>query len=629
MVYQNGNRRTAYPLDMSFRELFEQKVYVEPSFFTPKIKTNIATSLETILHKLAYGDSLLITGDPGCGKSFFTYLVQRGFPFYRSETPIYCIALDLRIFISAVATVSNDTPEQHVLKLLWESTDTSTVPLQFAIPLPNAVLFVVDGIDELASNPLHVNNLVELLTTLRKLGTLLVTCRTREFEHIFAPRLRANLFDEFLEVKAWDVNIEFREFIERLVRAGKLPDASILRDVQVSSILQSLVRRPLHARMLTFINAPGVTIKDLAQLYSEYLRKYATVTDVRLASDECAVECSTYAIWRSVSWYAFQKNIFIHDKVAYDAILAYLREFYLLRAECAPKLLSPLFNFVEVFHTTQIQYLHYSFFEYFIAEYIAEGLIEAHKHDTADVLPYLCKNLTPEISHHLMMIVNETQMPGFGSWLCKVYINVSQQTSNTTQRRVANNLVVYVLGRLREDVSNGLSNLLQNETDEFLRNGLYWSLCAVDGVRAVHTYWDELERNSTLAQLNRGYHLYYYSDLDRTMEPPYFDDEPQREWTNTKLRMLAFMQDPEYAKRVAIGRRLLDLYTFLDLCRFRHQRIYRSQDIDVLLSALKSITSTLSDVTLIAQLEQMFASIIYLPSEIADLHSRDTNTGSL
>lgn len=590
---QAGNRRTAYPLDMNFRELYEQKVYVTPQFFDITSNSKSYVGIENLINSLKSGRNLLVMGEPGCGKSFFTYLIQRSALFSGNINDHLCIQIDLRVFINLSLQQNLSFTPNAILKTLWESNNSEKYPFADKEKSKLRLLFVVDGIDELSNNPIHVKALIPLLDNLRKLGSLLVTCRTREYELVFAPVIDSLFFDTFFGVKEWEVNIEFSEFLQKLARAGKFIDPDFLEQVRKSASLTTLVKRPLHARMLTFIAKPDLYLRNVAQLYDEYLRKYSVVVDTKLIKESCLESQKTFIVWRSASWYVFEKDIFVHDKIPFEGIELFLIENQNVKQECVTKILSPLFNFSQVFHSIQLQYLHYSFYEYLVAEYIAEGLVEAHKNGRFDIHKYLIKNLTPEISHQLMMVINDTKAASFGKWLAKMYLVVNDTSPNQTARRVANNLIVYILARLSEDIGDEMWNLLAIEKDNFLRNGLYWALCAVVGLSAVKKYLEEMSQNINLAYLNRGYHLYYYNDIDRGKEPPYLDTDPSKKWPNTHIRMIAFMSDPNYHSRVSIGRRVLDLYSFLDLCEFRNEAITDEFEIELLTDSYEKLTDEL------------------------------------
>lgn len=593
LLKQSGNRRTAYPLDMSFRELFEQGVYIAPMFSEIHSRSQFTINFDELVGTLRLGHNVLVMGNPGCGKSFLTYLVQRRFFSEENEIRQLCISIDLRLFINLVIEGNRHITSESLLQTLWATLYVEVYPFRSDERIHEELLFIVDGIDELSNNPSHVKALAPLLNTLQTMGTLLVTCRTREFEEVFTPVINPFMFDTIMTVKEWEVDVEFAEFLHRLETAGKYIGNGLLEQVKNSPSLATLVRRPLHARMLTFVAHPDMQLRSIAQLNGEYLRKYATVIDTRLINEDCLQAPETYDKWRNISWYVFENDLFVHDKVPYRVVQDSLESDRSLGKGCESKLLGPLFNFSQVFHSTQLQYLHYSFFEYFVAEFIAEGLIKSHYNNSMNVHRYLIKNLTPEIGHQLMMVINDTKQAEFGKWLAQIF-RVINSTSNQTTRRVANNLIVYILGRVKEDVRDELWALLSIEIDDFLRNGLYWALCSKGDLLAVKEYLDEMSQNVHLAYLNRGYHLYYYGDIDRGKEPPYLDNDPSREWPNTYRRMVAFMSESDYHRRVAIGRRVLDLYTFLDLCQFRNQMISSEPEMKLVSTIFRAISDELS-----------------------------------
>lgn len=604
LLEQNGNKRTAYPIDMSFRELFEKQVYIPPCFFIAYEITENPMDLNEFINRFDTARNILVLGEPGSGKSFFTYLIQQLVAQFDSKVhPRICLPLDIRIFIESLANQAEDFDIQILLSILWDNYEGKEIcPFQDIDP-DSEILFIVDGIDELSSNPSQVKMLTLLLNGLAKIGSVLVTCRTQDFEYIFAPHIKPSYFDLILKIKEWEVESEFSEFIQKLEHTGLPVEKGLLKRVKDSDMLSSLVRRPLHARMLTFISKDIGEMTDVSQLYSVYLDKYATIVKSYL-TNEGFYGLEPYLLWQECAWHAFHEDLFVHDEIPLDVLNDFLVKHHSVPFDCVWRLLHPLFNPVRIFHSTQLKFIHYSFFEYLVAHYMARALVMSCSNDSMDIYSYFVKDMTPEIRHHLMRIINRIKPTGFGKWLTKGYSAINEDAPDNVRRRIANNLLVYILGRLNEDISNEMRELLQSEDDEFLKEALYWGLCAVEGLSAVREYINVLESDNRMRHLNRGYHLYYYSDLERDNDSPYLDDDPSRDWANTKLRTLQFMADSEYHSNINLGRRILDLYTFYDFCIFRKQGV--SGDDEAILSGVLSvIEEEIEDKNIIQRLREM------------------------
>jgi len=599
LLNQTGNKRTAYPTDMNFRELFEKQVYIPPRFFPINGADSQKTSsinLENILDQISNAKNLLVLGEPGSGKSFFTYLIQRRMAQTDSTSRSrICLPIDLRLFIDAVIKHGAEFDLQRISQVLQENYPERGFDFSREDSHAMQVFFIVDGIDELTSNPSHVNALPALLHVLGKLGNILVTCRTQDFEYVFAPHIDPSLFDMGLRVKEWEVESEFSEFVRKLESAGLFVDNGLLDKVKTTPAMRALVRRPLHARMLTFVSKSGLQdIPDISRLYWEYLYKYATVVDSRLLRETCLQKPETYLLWRESAWHVFQANLFIHDKLPLEALSEFLIRRHGVRPSCIRGLLYPLFNFVQVFQSTQLQFIHYSFFEYLVAEFMADALVRSFLSESVDIYQYFQKDMTPEVRHHLMRIINRTTPTGFAKWLAKGYLAINKAAPNQVRRKVANNLLVYILGRLNEDVGDEMWALLKSEADDFLRTCLYWGLCAVVGSKAVHEYIEVLRSSAQMRYLNQGYLLYYYGDLDRSKDPPYLDNDASISWANTKLRNLEFMAEPDYHHRIPIGRRAIDLYTFYDFCLFRNE-VISGAEASILATVLNTLKKGIKD----------------------------------
>ena len=628
IINQNGLKRTAYPTDMNFHELYEKEVYVNPIFQNLSLEdsTNPFTPLDFIIEQIIDGSSLLILGEPGSGKSFLTYIIHRRLISAELKKTI-CLPIDLRLFIETFSDNYESLGISSIIKVFIENYKNQYNVLPENNSITSHFLFIVDGIDELSSNPIYIKKLPSILIALVKIGNIVVTCRTRDFDNIFAPLINPSMFDQIYKVKEWEVEKEFHEFIDKLVRADLFCDNGFYKKVRSTPSLRPLIQRPLYARMLTFISKPNLQeLPDILQLYSDYLQKYSVIVDNRLIKEECLNDSKTYIIWSETAWFLFKSDLFLHDKVSFDAVSDFLIKNFNIRPSCVAKILYPIFNFIKIFNETLIQYVHYSFYEYFVAEYMANGLIKAYYHGSNDIYSYFSRDMTLEIRHHLMEILNKTKPKGFGKWLGHCYISNNIAAPNQVRRKIANNLLIYILGRLREDVSEDLSELLLQESDDFLRSCIYWGLCATAGVKGVEEYINILDKSVKMRNLNRGYLLYYYGDLDRSKDPPYLDDDPLKGWGNTKTRTLSFMAETNYIRNIGIGRRIIDLYTFFDFLIFRGERI--NEGFQTINNVLNSIEGEIGITNLLIQLKDMYKKVLGQKSFLEFDNQVITNDGS-
>lgn len=603
LLQRSGNRRTAYPTDMNFRDLYDYNVFISPSFSHTYQADSQLLPFRKLLSNLVNGSNTIIVGEPGSGKSFLSYLVHRNLI---DNPSLICLPIDLRLLLDAIKENSFLIDRNNLLNLLSKSyKGTSLGQFNSGDGSFNSrkLFFIVDGIDELTSNQAHVKTLPLLLEKLNTLGNILVTSRTQDFVLIFAPILDLSVFQSILKVKEWDFE-DFTQFVNKLVEANKLANNQILEIVKNSDTLKSLIKRPLLSRMLIFISETDLKkIHSSATLYSIYLGKYATIIDSYLIKETCISSPTTYQIWREISWYIFQEELFIHDKLPRDVLYEFVHKSGKVRQECIDRHFESMFNLVILYQTSYLQYIHYSFFEFLVADYVANQLISAFSQRINNIFHLLKKDLTPAMRHYLKEIIRKRKSKGFSKWLIETYLSNEKNATKHTDCLIANNLVIYIMGRLGDDTSNELIELLEMEKNEFLIKSIYWALASIKGTDTTKEFIKILVSNDTIRKMNRGYHLYYYGDLDGLQDPPYMDDNPGRGWDNTKQIMLTFMADSEYRQK-ATGRRILDLFTFLDLALSRNEKLQINviNELKLLLSYIQTDTNDPNTVLIIDEM---------------------------
>lgn len=575
LLDQAGNKRTAYPTDLSFKHIYDRDVFVEPTFESahPALAKSNALPFRYVLDHLLAGRNVLVLSEAGGGKSFFTYLVQRR--LQTMDPSVTTLPLDLGLY-QHLFSRENRAALHHadILRPLFSSvTGKRALPAAALSQDAGRALFIIDGLDEITTRVSDISAVSRFLNTVSTLGSILVTCRRQDFENLFSAHVSSDMFEEVLFLREWEVEDEFREFLRKLQSAGLLDDMSLLESVRSSQTLRQLTSRPLHARMLTFVmGTDPVAIRDLSQLYATYFDKYAAAIDRQLNAQQCFDDRAAYSLWKHVAWRILQKNLFKQGNVRLDYLSSFLVQTYSVKPSCATRVLDALFNTKTVYGSPHLEFIHYSFFEFLVADHVAETLRAAFVMNSKDVRACLSTDLTPEMRHYLLRILNRTTPGGFSTWLAGQYCPAAGDGTPTAQRRIINNLVVYVLGRLHDSNGENLWRLLEDEDDGFLRTSLYWGLCSIGDQGAFTEYVEVLQASDQMRSLNRGYLLYYYGDLDRRREPPYHDDDPRRSWANTKTRTLELMTTADYAT-IRPARRGLDLFTLYDFCLTRGETV--------------------------------------------------------
>ncbi|MGW0436639.1 hypothetical protein ACWDV4_29335 [Micromonospora sp. NPDC003197] len=593
LVNRLGRRRTAYPLDLSLAELHRLGLFV-PGRIAPYYERDAESGERTVTAltaRLRRGESVLLLGEPGSGKSLSLYGVALALQ-EAGLLPIPLRALDAAEVLDSVRRVGRDPMAAG-----------NTVTL-------------VDGLDE-ASELTSDSTLAATLLDLLDRTPALVTSRIREYEERIAFETTAISFDEVFVLKGWSVEDEFADYLDRLRRHRLIADPALYRTAVASEQLARLVARPLYARMLTFIGHDAAAqISSVSKLYGEYLIRLSQATDFAIRSSHPVWNGQSLAVWQMAGWFVHSRElpadaipmIDLHASLPGDRRSAEIRA------------LDQVID-RRTLHGTEIgEFLHYSFYEYLLASYIRDRLRSELSADQAVVL--LRRDLTREIRHHLVGQLQELADDRLGERLSELYGQLRDQPDlDPVDRLTVCNLLVYLISRISPTAPRQLGVLLRRERSEFLLNSILWALCHHRSDSALARFLSLLQHDPKFRTYSRGYVLYYYGDV-RTGKPPFLDEPPYLSHERTSSQVLAMFESPNFQK-IPAQRRYVDIYTFMDIYLVRQEVIT-----DRTLSTLRGAVDALTGQGLPHQMEEQLSNMLKAISShpIADPNSTSFTT---
>lgn len=550
-----GARRTAYPLDMSIAELYERGLYVETAL--RNIVDGNEFMIGRLVERVSEGQCALILGEPGSGKSVATYaLLCR----IREERP----ALAIR--------------PSDVLDLLEGEDGTSDLSLALqglTSDIGEGPVIVIDGLDESLGEVSSTADLLKAITRLGLDNPLIVTCRRREFEDQLARETQAGIFDSIYEIQDWRPEREFTDFVDRLVRLGMLESRSILDAVHGSPALSSLAKRPLFARMLTFLSGSDMTvINNIFDLYSEYIDKLSATSDAALRTAGCAAVVPSRSVWVQAAWTIFSHGLLHEDRFSLGAVANILSRTNSWDSRCFARSLGQLCDQWRVAGRVWTRFVHYSFFEYLVACRYLDQVTESIEQNSSQALAEaLVLDLTPEIRHFLVGELRSARLGGYTRALVNAYDETKELGRGEASVRTAGNLIAYLLSRVAPEAGPALRELLDTERDMFLQQSLLWGLCHIGDEEGLEQFIARSRASADWRAWNRGYLMYYYGDLDRREDPPFIDHDRRRSWGRTRERSINFMSSAGYERDIKPQRRFLDLYSLYDYVIWREEEL--------------------------------------------------------
>lgn len=535
-----GQRRTAYPRDMTLKELVDRRLAVGTRVVERSAATARGTSLRRLVDQALSGPGpAVLLGLPGSGKSMSMYQMAVG-AAGRDLLPILVRVIDMDRMSAVLTELSR--------------------PARGGQP----PLLLLDGLDEGLALWKDADSAPRVLIQLLSEFPAVVTSRTRDFEETSALERAGITFERMYELQPWTIEREFKSFIDRLVAKRLLPDRGLMDSVRGSEDLQRLASRPLHARMLTFLYEPETAVQtptSQKELYSQYLQKLARVARRGLAARGCS-EPDPLEFWKRISWEIYTANAVTHD------ISTLIRATQVpdgLR-ECGIAALDAIADRHDSRGYSEVEYLHYSFYEWLVAAYVRDKVVVAH--GTATTSELLKYDLPREIRHYLTSQLDSAREQ-LTEHLVDTYRSLRTGPMRPAEVLVASNLIIYLIARSSPVADSALATIAATETEPFLSNALLWSMCHLGNSEALIGFAAKYRSSPEWREISRGYVLYYYGDLAGAAQPPYRDAEPFVDAGRSVTRVLSMMADREYTQTVAQERQAVDMMTVLDILSVR------------------------------------------------------------
>jgi hypothetical protein len=526
----------------------------------------------SLLHILQGRDaSVLVTGDPGIGKSV---LLAQAFKKH-ARRAIRNREYRLPFFVSlrGIGAWYHFNAHEYICECFRNFLKRKPFPtftLQDIHPV-----FYIDGFDESTDKP----SLSELqrLASKDMMSSPFILCTRSGFakETIDASLDFGSKIEFHVRLLEWSRS-ECLSFVQQYCGIVNDPrvQAGLERFLKEASDDHPVLRSPLLLALVVWLATVDDTILlqdlDLNTIYSWFIQKWAT-REIQRYGKPIVMEIKEPVrfltkCWEMAAWTIYERRHLGEALKSSDLV-----ESLMHLVEGSEKFVKyPFFESLLTFASQRgavTGMLHEQFLEYLLARAFVEGCITK-----SPPFPYY---LNYQIDFQVNRFIKAVWATKSRSELLKtlehlkeVFLsNLFGETPENVNARVNS---IYYISRvpLESNAREILEEALRQDCDLYTKNGILFALVRLGDQAVENQLYSSLVGSEEADAINRGLHLVYFRDWNPRNESPPYKDDGTRDWRRTLAGMMSHIENCE--KRFINSRRL-DIYIVRSFIRSRGQ----------------------------------------------------------
>ena len=515
--------------------------------------------------------SILVTGDPGIGKSI---LLAQAFKRH-ARRAIRNRSYRLPFFISlrGIGARYHFTVLECISECCRNLLNKEPFPafmLQDIKPV-----FYIDGFDETTDVPLSSE--LQRLADKEMLKCPFILCTRSGFakETIDASLDFGSRIEFHIRLLKWSRR-ESLAFVRRYCSRVSNPSvqASLEKFLKDAPEDHPALQSPLLLALVVWLAVVDDTILlqdlDLDTIYSWFIHKWAT-REIQRYGTATARETGEQAkflikCWEMAAWIIYQHRHFGEFLKCSDLVT----ELTGLVGGSEWLARSVIFESLLTFasqHTIVTGMLHEQFLEYLLARGFVEGCISK----SAPFPSYLNYQINFQVNRFIKAIwsrKDKRELFKTLEHLNEVFLlNLYKEGPESLNARV--NSIYYISRVPLEDSARGiLEDALHQGSDLYTKNGILFALVRLGNQEREKQLHSSLTEDKEADAINRGLHLVYFGDWTPKDELPPYRDDGVRGWRRTLTGMMSHVESNE--KRFVNSRRL-DIYIIRSFLQSRRQ----------------------------------------------------------
>lgn len=464
----------------------------------------------TIANSLIGHKDVLLLGRPGLGKTTASLLTFRDLAEHAGSqveglAPLYAswrTLADLHFDGSKTVNSVGD----FIRLLIGLPHGRPPWPSKLILPNKEWIL-VLDGLDE---SPLDHDSLVGLIKVLPSDATVLVSCREYDYERYLESVKHE--FNLVIQLFPWE-DEHVREYLAGLTACGKEKAVEFIGNYLERNTTPDFISLPLWLSVLTYLaeRSPAGLSNEVRQGNDyELLRLCADA----VAEDELERQDSIgkgidalRTLWEQSAWQL--------QKARREGRTLRISELEtLLDVEEEAPLGRAVFALLDTLGERVFGFFHEVFQEFWLAEFLVDKLVDPQI-EAKQRAEYFSYQRSVVTNNFVKMRIKSREKVSMISGLLQEAI---RSTSSGGERSLfAKNQLVYLLGRI--DESNAMRAFLRDvwnssEESAFVKHSAAFGAIILGDDEIEDEYYQLLSTSDSDDKMNRGYHLYYYKDLD-------------------------------------------------------------------------------------------------------------------
>jgi DNA polymerase III delta prime subunit len=445
--------------------------------------------------------TVLLLGNPGLGKTTTSLL---------SYPDILTSSSNIPALVSMYASWKDlPPPPLHADDLIRAiiSLPRNRPPWPKRLQLPNVHwLLVLDGFDEYQSDKQAV---LKTITDLPTSASVLVTCREYDYERYLR---RCNFtFSVIIRLVPWDAD-KIKSYVVALKGAGRDRAAAFIKRELSDGSLPSFLSLPLWLTMLTYLaeSESGTNVDTLPRPQNDYelvrLCVYRVAEEEMKRHDAGPNINQLCNLWSQTAWLLHKT---VKDRQPLHA------ETLINQLEPKPnaKLMEAVLSCLEIRAEVVKGFFHEVFREYWLAEHIVDTISRTdNDKKILELLGYQRSVVTNKFAR--LRIQSQERVQEISDRLRRAFFSKADSRRST---EFAKNQILYLLGRIDPSPENRqfLASIWNGKTESrFIRYAAAWAEARLGNKAVEAAYYGSLSKLGDWDQINRGYHLYYYGDID-------------------------------------------------------------------------------------------------------------------